>query len=56
LLQRRAGGWDGGFAATFIADPDEDMAILFIQHLMSSPDDTAINQHFLTLAYQAIDD
>lgn len=50
-------GWTGGFGTIFIADPAEDMvAILLIQRLMSGPDDTAIHQDFLTLAYQAIDD
>ena len=50
-------GWTGGFGTTFIADPAEEMvAILLIQRLMRSADDTAIDQDFLTLAYQAIDD
>ncbi len=50
-------GWTGGFGTSFVADPAEDMvAILLLQRLMRSADDLAINQQFLTLAYQAIDD
>jgi CubicO group peptidase (beta-lactamase class C family) len=50
-------GWDGGFGTTWCSDPHEDMvAILLIQRLMDRPDATDINEDFLTLAYQAIDD
>jgi CubicO group peptidase (beta-lactamase class C family) len=50
-------GWNGGYGTTFIVDPTEDMtAILLTQRLMRGPDDTAINDQFLTLAYAAIDD
>jgi len=50
-------GWDGGFGTTWVSDPREKMvAILLIQRLMGSPDSTDINEDFLTLAYQAIDD
>jgi CubicO group peptidase (beta-lactamase class C family) len=50
-------GWDGGFGTTWRNDPHEDMvAILLIQRLMGSPTSTDLNEDFLTLAYQAIDD
>lgn len=50
-------GWSGGFGTIFIADPAENMvAILLIQRLMTGANDLAINQDFLTLAYEAIDD
>jgi CubicO group peptidase (beta-lactamase class C family) len=50
-------GWSGGFGTNFILDPVADMvAILLVQRLMRGPDDSAINEEFLTLAYQAIDD
>jgi CubicO group peptidase (beta-lactamase class C family) len=50
-------GWSGGYGTNFVADPAEDMvAILLTQRLMSGPDDARINEDFLTLAYQAIDD
>lgn len=50
-------GWDCGFGTTFVADAREDMvAILLIQRLMTSPNATDINEDFLTLAYQAIDE
>ena len=49
-------GWAGGFGTTFTVDPAADMvAILLIQRLMRGADDTALNEEFLTLAYQAID-
>ncbi len=50
-------GWVGGFGTTWCNDPHEDMGtILLIQRLMGSPTSTDINEDFLTLAYQAIDD
>lgn len=50
-------GWDGGFGTTLRIDPKEDMISLFLmQRMMTAPDDTAINEDFLTLAYQAIED
>jgi len=50
-------GWSGGFGTSFIVDPAEEMvAVLLIQRLMRSADDTAIAEDFLTLAYQSIDD
>ncbi|MBV9249813.1 MAG: beta-lactamase family protein [Acetobacteraceae bacterium] len=50
-------GWVGGFGTTWCSDPHDDMVtILLMQRLMRGPDDMAINQDFLTLAYQAIDD
>jgi len=50
-------GWAGGFGTSFIVDPAADMvAILLVQRLMRSPDDSALNEEFLTLAYQAISD
>jgi CubicO group peptidase (beta-lactamase class C family) len=50
-------GWDGGLGTTWRSDPAEDLvAILLIQRLMTAPDATDINEDFLTLAYQAIDD
>jgi len=49
-------GWSGGFGTNFIVDPAADMvAILLVQRLMRGPDDGALNEEFLTLAYQAID-
>ncbi|MBC8037910.1 MAG: beta-lactamase family protein [Rhizobiales bacterium] len=48
-------GWDGGYGTTYIADPGRDMvAILLMQRMMGGPDDFAINQEFLKLAYEAI--
>ena len=50
-------GWAGGFGTSFIVDPAAEMvAILLVQRLMRSPDDSALNEEFLTLAYQAISD
>ncbi len=50
-------GWDGGLGTTWRSDPQEDLvAILLIQRLMTAPNSTDINEDFLTLAYQAIDD
>ena len=50
-------GWDGGRGTTWRSDPKEDLvAILLIQRLMTAPDSTDINEDFLTLAYQAIED
>ena len=49
-------GWTGGFGTGFIVDPAADLvAILLVQRLMRSPDDTALNEDFLTLAFQAIE-
>jgi CubicO group peptidase (beta-lactamase class C family) len=48
-------GWDGGYGTTYVADPHEDMvAILLTQRVMQGPDDSAINQEFLKLAYRAV--
>ena len=50
-------GWDGGFGTSWRNDPHEDLTAIFLmQRLMRSPDDIRINEDFLTLAYQAIDD
>jgi CubicO group peptidase (beta-lactamase class C family) len=50
-------GWSGSFGTNFIVDPAADMvAILLVQRLMRGPDDGALNEEFLTLVYQAIDD
>jgi CubicO group peptidase (beta-lactamase class C family) len=50
-------GWAGGFGTDFIVDPAADMvAILLVQRVMRGPNDGALNEEFLTLAYQAIDD
>ena len=50
-------GWDGGFGTSWRNDPREDLTAIFLmQRLMRSPDDIRINEDFLTLAYQAIDD
>jgi CubicO group peptidase (beta-lactamase class C family) len=50
-------GWSGGFGTSFIVDPAEEIvAVLLIQRLMRSADDTVIAEDFLTLAYQSIDD
>ncbi len=50
-------GWAGGFGTSFIVDPAAEMvAILLVQRLMRSPDDSALNEEFLSLAYQALDD
>jgi CubicO group peptidase (beta-lactamase class C family) len=55
--RNRGYGWDRGFGTTFIVDPAEDMvAILLTQRLMRGADDPALNNDFLTLAYQAIGD
>jgi CubicO group peptidase (beta-lactamase class C family) len=50
-------GWAGGFGTSFIVDPAADLvAILLVQRLMRGADDTVLNDEFLTLAYQAIED
>jgi CubicO group peptidase (beta-lactamase class C family) len=50
-------GWAGGFGTNFIVDPATDLvAILLVQRLMRGPNDMAINEEFLTLASQAIED
>jgi CubicO group peptidase (beta-lactamase class C family) len=50
-------GWSGGFGTNFIVDPAAEMvAILLVQRLMRSADDSALNEEFLTLAYQAVSD
>jgi CubicO group peptidase (beta-lactamase class C family) len=49
-------GWSGGFGTSFIVDPAADLvAILLVQRLMRGPNDMALNEEFLTLAYQAIE-
>jgi CubicO group peptidase (beta-lactamase class C family) len=49
-------GWAGGFGTSFIVDPAADLvAILAVQRLMRGPDDSALNDEFLTRAYQAIE-
>jgi CubicO group peptidase (beta-lactamase class C family) len=49
-------GWAGGFGTNFIVDPAADLvAILLIQRLMRGPNDMALNEEFLTLAFQAIE-
>jgi CubicO group peptidase (beta-lactamase class C family) len=48
--------WIGGYSTFFFADPHRDMvALLFLQHLMSRPDDMALGEEFLRLAYAALD-
>jgi CubicO group peptidase (beta-lactamase class C family) len=50
-------GWDGGFGTTWRSDPREEMvSLLLIQRVMTAPHDSVLNEDFLTLAYQAIDD
>jgi len=50
-------GWAGGRGTNFIVDPAADLfAILLIQRLMRGPNDMALNEEFLTLAFQAIED
>jgi CubicO group peptidase (beta-lactamase class C family) len=50
-------GWAGGFGTNFIVDPAADLvAILLVQRLMRGPNDMALNEEFLTLASQAIED
>jgi CubicO group peptidase (beta-lactamase class C family) len=50
-------GWDGGFGTSWRADPAEDLSvILLMQRLFRGPNDTAIADDLLTLAYAAIDD
>lgn len=50
-------GWVGGLGTAWFSDPREDMVCLLLtQRMMETPDDTAIIDDFLTLAYQAIDD
>ncbi len=49
-------GWSGGFGTSFIVDPAADLvAILLVQRLMRGPNDIALNEAFLTLAYQSIE-
>jgi CubicO group peptidase (beta-lactamase class C family) len=49
-------GWAGGFGTSFIVDPAADLvAILLVQRLMRGPNDSSLNDQFLTLAYQAIE-
>jgi CubicO group peptidase (beta-lactamase class C family) len=49
-------GWAGGFGTNFIVDPMADLvAILLVQRLMRGPNDTALSDDFLTLAYQALE-
>jgi CubicO group peptidase (beta-lactamase class C family) len=49
-------GWAGGFGTSFIVDPAADLvAILLVQRLVRGPDDSALNDEFLTCAYQAIE-
>jgi CubicO group peptidase (beta-lactamase class C family) len=46
-----------GSPPSFIVDPAADLvAILLVQRLMRGPNDMALNEEFLTLAYQAIED
>jgi CubicO group peptidase (beta-lactamase class C family) len=48
-------GWAGGRGTNFIIDPAADLvAIFLIQRLMRGPNDMALNEEFLTLAFQAI--
>jgi len=50
-------GWTGGRGTHFIVDPAADLvAILLTQRLMRGPNDMALNEEFLTLAFQAIED
>ena len=50
-------GWNGGYGTTLHIDPSEDMISIFLmQRLMTAPDDSGLNEDFLTLAYQAIED
>jgi CubicO group peptidase (beta-lactamase class C family) len=50
-------GWAGGFGTNFIVDPAADLvAILLVQRLMRGPNDMALNEEFLTLASEAIED
>lgn len=50
-------GWNGGLGTTWINDPREDMTVLVLrQKMMAGPDDTALADDVITLAYQAIDD
>ena len=49
-------GWAGGFGTNFIVDPAADLvAIMLVQRLMRGPGDLALNEEFLTLAFQAIE-
>jgi CubicO group peptidase (beta-lactamase class C family) len=49
-------GWTGGFGTVFAADPNRGMvALVLIQRLMGGPDDMAIADEFLRLAYAALD-
>ena len=49
-------GWAGGFGTSFIVDPAADLvAILLVQRLMRGPNDSDLNDEFLTLAYQTIE-
>jgi CubicO group peptidase (beta-lactamase class C family) len=48
-------GWDGGYGTTYIADPHEDLVVIpLTQRVVQGPDDFAINQETVKLAYQAI--
>jgi CubicO group peptidase (beta-lactamase class C family) len=48
-------GWDGGYGTTYIADPHEDLVVILLtQRVAQGPDDFAINQETVKLAYQAI--
>jgi CubicO group peptidase (beta-lactamase class C family) len=47
-------GWDGGFGASYRADPAFGLTtVLLTQRLMNGPNDVAINAEFRTLARQA---
>jgi CubicO group peptidase (beta-lactamase class C family) len=49
-------GWTGGFGTNFIVDPAADLvAMLLVQRVMRGPSDAALNEEFLTRAYQAIE-
>jgi CubicO group peptidase (beta-lactamase class C family) len=45
-------GWWGGFGTTFWCDPSSDtVALLFTQRMMGGPDDAAMSNDFLRLAF-----
>ncbi|WP_333671320.1 serine hydrolase domain-containing protein [Elioraea tepidiphila] len=47
-------GWWGGFGTTFWCDPATDtVALLFTQRMMGGPDDAALGNDFLRLAFAA---
>lgn len=47
-------GWWGGFGTTFWCDPATDtVALLFTQRMMDGPDDAALGNDFLRLAFAA---